>query len=182
MPKEVINIGVLAFQGGFSLHAACLKKLGLKTTLVRKKEDLNKLNGLIIPGGESTTIFSLLEKEKMIEPLLKFSETKPLFGTCAGLILMSRLGILPITIKRNAYGRQSASFTMPITFQKNPFEAIFIRAPRIDKLLSKEIKVLAKNEKEPILIQHKQHLGATFHPELTHDLAIHKYFIDQLLT
>lgn len=183
MPKEEtkITIGILAMQGGFALHEDHLKKLKVGTVLVRKKEDLASLDGLIIPGGESTTIFSLLEKEKMTDPLMKFAEKKPIFGTCAGLILMARLGILPLSIKRNAYGRQSASFTTTITFEKKSIEAVFIRAPRINKLLSKELKVLAKFEKEPILIQYKHHMGATFHPELTDDLTLHRHFLKCLI-
>lgn len=174
-----ITIGVLALQGGFSLHLAHLKKIGVHAIEVRKKEDLLICNGLILPGGESTTIQRHLNEAHMREALLAFKN--PLFGTCAGLIIMAKEGFIPITLTRNAYGRQSASFSTNLNvefeFKTQTIEGRFIRAPRIAKIDDPEVKVLSQFRGEPVLIQYRDHLGCCFHPELTQDLSIHAYFV-----
>lgn len=180
MHNAEIKIGVLAFQGGFSSHIHCLDRLGIPSIGVKTTHDLENCSGLIIPGGESTTINIHLNQKNFKDALLKFSEKKPLFGTCAGLIIMAQLNILPLKILRNAYGRQSSSFCTSLNVKFPSFakecEAIFIRAPQI--LEVKETSILASFEKQAVFVQHKNHLGTTFHPELTSDLTIHSYFGD----
>lgn len=186
-------VGILAMQGDFAKHAASLKALGVPTQLVRTPEELLRCSGLIIPGGESTAIFRQLEFSKLIEPISHFAKTKPIFGTCAGLILMSReiapekfirpFGLIDLTVERNAFGRQSESFSAEceITLPKSaPFmaPAFFIRAPRIRKW-GENVAVLATFEKEPILVEQGLHLAATFHPELSSDTRIHRYFVSR---
>lgn len=172
-----LTIGVLSLQGGFSLHLHHLKKLGCKTIVVKKKEDFSHCDGLILPGGESTTMLKHLSLSGMHEALLRFE--KPMFGTCAGLILMAKEGFLPISLERNAYGRQSASFStkLNVSFpQENVvLEGRFIRAPRIT-YVNESVKVLAQTS-EPVMVQYGFHLGCTFHPELTDNPCIHQYFI-----
>lgn len=185
-----LTIGVLALQGAFSKHIAMLKTLGVATKEVRYPKDLEECDGLIIPGGESTTMNRQMEFIDFRKALYAFSTTKPIFGTCAGLILMSReviansitpMGILDVVIERNAFGRQADSFRTDIelclasTRLKN-FSAFFIRAPRI-RQCGLAVQILAHYDNEPILIQQGFHLGATFHPELSDDPAIHKYFL-----
>jgi pyridoxal 5'-phosphate synthase pdxT subunit len=187
-----MRIGVLALQGDFAKHIAVLQRLGVDTQEVRKPEDLAVCDGLIIPGGESTSMIRQLDFIGLREPLLAFAKEKPLFGTCAGLILMAKqvenssmatLGLLDIAVARNAYGRQVESFQsevpLEIKNEKAFFPAIFIRAPRIIEVAD-NVEVFAKLGEEPILIRQGHYLGATFHPELTTDLQIHKYFIDMI--
>lgn len=184
-------IGVLALQGAFAKHREMIERLGAQALLVRTPDDLRRCDGLILPGGESTTIFRQMNFIELIPPLLKFAETKPLFGTCAGLILMSTdlingsktqpLGILDVTVERNSYGRQIDSFqtNLEVAFSKTHRVAVpgfFIRAPKIRRCGS-DVKVLAVYESEPVLVQQGFHLGATFHPELTTDTGIHDYFL-----
>lgn len=183
-----MNIGVLALQGAFYRHVEALEKLGVKAIDVRKPLDLEKCEGLIIPGGESTTIIRQLEFIKMGDALRQFAQAKPLFGTCAGLILMSRavvsdpmtpFGWLDITVERNAFGRQVESFRVDLQVDLSPpkkIPAIFIRAPRI-RSVGSNVKVLAQFEGEPVLVQEGCHLGASFHPELTLDPSLHEYFL-----
>ncbi|MBA3721309.1 MAG: pyridoxal 5'-phosphate synthase glutaminase subunit PdxT [Parachlamydiaceae bacterium] len=185
-------IGVLALQGDFSKHIQILQSIGVVTKEVRKPEDLDNCDGLIIPGGESTVILHQLNFIGMVEKLQKFAETKPLFGTCAGLILMSSqvqdsplktLKLLNITVERNAFGRQIASFRAFIQMElkekghQTLYPAFFIRAPRI-RANGPEVQVLGTYQNEPILVRQGHHLGASFHPELTGDPAIHQYFLD----
>lgn len=183
-------IGVLALQGAFAKHQAMIEKLGGQVLLVRTPADLQKCDGLIIPGGESTTIYRQMNFINLVEPLVEFAEKKPVFGTCAGLILMSKdlingsltepLGLLDITVERNSYGRQIDSFQVPLDVSlaktNRPVAAFFIRAPRIRRCGS-DVKVLASYESEPVLVQQGFHLGATFHPELTSDTFIHEHFL-----
>ncbi|MBL8151011.1 MAG: pyridoxal 5'-phosphate synthase glutaminase subunit PdxT [Blastocatellia bacterium] len=181
-------IGVMALQGGFAKHCETLSKLGTNWCEVRAKEDLKKIDGLIIPGGESTTMLKLLKDEGMFEPLKEFTSSHPTFGTCAGLILMAKrvenpsqdsLGLLDITAGRNAYGRQVDSFNQLVNipiFNTEPFELIFIRAPQILETGS-NVTVLARCQDKPVLIQQGFWLGATFHPELTNDTRIHQLFL-----
>lgn len=182
------TIGVLALQGGFAKHIQMLQRLGVKTVEVRAPQDLASCEGMIIPGGESTVMMKQLQFSKLLEPLQSFAKEKPLFGTCAGLILMSSeilsdpmqpLQLLDIHVERNAFGRQVESFQTNIALNlpsgKSSAEAIFIRAPRIKKV-GASVKVLAKFEGEPVLVLDGHHLGATFHPELTLDPTVHMFF------
>ncbi len=188
-----MRIGVLALQGDFSKHAEVLRSLGIEVQEVRKPQDLKECEGLIIPGGESTVILRQLQFIEMREPLLQFAHQKPVFGTCAGLILMSKhiqasslqpLQLLDITVERNAFGRQIQSFQASILLELNQecpklFSAFFIRAPRI-RTHSQDVQVLASFEDEPVLVRQGWHLGACFHPELTSDPVIHQYFIEMI--
>jgi len=186
-----LTIGVLALQGAFAKHVEMLRKLDVDVIEVRKPADLERCDGLIIPGGESTTIMRQIRYIDLADKLAAFSEKKPIFGTCAGLILMSKkilsdqmipFGIMDVEVERNAFGRQVESFSHAVKVildhpkQSIDFRAVFIRAPRI-KECGDDVKVLASFEGEPVLIQQGKHLGSTFHPELTDDAAIHKYFL-----
>ena len=183
-------IGVLALQGGFAKHMAMLQSIGASPREIRKPEELDECDALIIPGGESTTILRQLNFIGLKDKIKEFSKMKPIFGTCAGLILMSKeivghemdsLGLLDISVERNAFGRQLDSFeseilvTLPSSKEQR-LPAVFIRAPIIRKS-SQNVKILAQFDKEPILIQEGHHLGATFHPELTSNPTIHLYFL-----
>ncbi len=180
-------IGVLALQGGFAQHIAMLGSIGVKAIEVRKPVDLDLCQGLIIPGGESTVIMKQLHFIKLMEPILEFAKTKPIFGTCAGLILMSNkilespmqpMGLLDIEVERNAYGRQIESFTVDIDSTEKlivGLRAVFIRAPRI-KHVGPNVSVLASHNGEAVVVKQGHHLGATFHPELTLDSSLHRYF------
>lgn len=188
-----MRIGVLALQGDFSKHAHVVRSLGVEVQEVRKPQDLEGCQGLIIPGGESTVMLRQLDFIQMRETLLAFAQRKPVFGTCAGLILMSRhvqafplhpLQLLDVEIERNAFGRQIESFEAFISLELTPghskiFPAFFIRAPRMRKW-GKEIQILAQLENEPVLVRQGFHLGASFHPELTADPQIHQYFIQMI--
>lgn len=183
-------VGVLALQGAFAKHAEMLHKLGVKVVEVRKPADLALCDALIIPGGESTTIFKHIRFIELSDAFRDFADSKPVFGTCAGLILMSKeiigdtmtpFHLLDVSVERNAFGRQAESFYTDIDLtlkpgQHTPFQAVFIRAPRIRRV-GEQVKVLAEFQGEPVLIQQGQHLGATFHPELTGDQAVHAYFL-----
>ena len=176
------KIGVLALQGAFAKHEEMLAKLGIPSLQVRYQHQLSLCSGLIIPGGESTTMTGQIKERELLKPLKEFAKTYPIFGTCAGLILMAREGILSvldISVRRNAYGRQKDSFTTPLalSFAEKPIEALFIRAPRISAIHSPDVRVLAQIADEPVLIQQGKHLAAAFHPELTNDSSVHRYFV-----
>ncbi|MGQ9845465.1 MAG: pyridoxal 5'-phosphate synthase glutaminase subunit PdxT [Caldisericia bacterium] len=184
-------VGVLSLQGAFIEHIDKLNKIsGVKGVEVKRKEDFDKIDGLIIPGGESTTIGKLLERYNLLDYLKTLIlEGLPVFGTCAGLILLSKkiennpyqptLGILDVTIKRNAFGAQINSMEIDLKIKEFdiPYRAIFIRAPVV-KEVGNSIEILAEVEEGPVFIRHGKILGASFHPELTDDLRIHKMFID----
>jgi 5'-phosphate synthase pdxT subunit len=188
------TIGVLALQGDFDAHRRRLEELGAKVVLVKKPGQLDEIDGLIIPGGESSTLLKLLG-EAGFEKLKRFVQTKPSFGTCAGAILLAAevenppqpsLGALDITIRRNAYGRQLQSSIREGQFQNRPTEMVFIRAPKIDRV-GKDVQVLATegnqtdgNHEEPVLVRHGNTLAATFHPELSDDRSIHRYFLEMI--
>jgi pyridoxal 5'-phosphate synthase pdxT subunit len=180
--EESKKVGVLALQGGFKLHIAALQKLNVEAVEVRNEKDLLSCRALILPGGESTTNNCLLTEQKLKKPLIEFAKQKPLFGTCAGLILMAKEKLLPITILRNAYGRQSSSFKTSISaaFSSQQIEAVFIRAPRIESIDSNEVEVLARYNGEAVLVRYKNYLGSSFHPELTDDLSVHRYFLGMI--
>ena len=186
-----LKIGVLALQGAFAKHADVLSRLGVDFRFVKKPDDLNDLDALIIPGGESTTMLRQIGFIQLLPALKDFSQHRPLFGTCAGLILMSReivahpempsLQLLNVAVERNAFGRQIESFGTDIEVnlpseKSFVFPAVFIRAPQIVQNGS-EVSVLAAYKGKPVLVQQGLHLGASFHPELTEDLRIHRYFL-----
>ncbi|MCK4716238.1 MAG: pyridoxal 5'-phosphate synthase glutaminase subunit PdxT [Candidatus Marinimicrobia bacterium] len=189
MSLKTITIGVLGLQGSFARHIAMLDKLGVQTIQIRYPSEIDDCDGLILPGGESTTISKILDEMKLRERIQKYN--RPMFGTCAGAILLSNnsddplvqtLNRVPINTQRNAYGRQVESFiaSVDLSFDKKPFNAVFIRAP---KLLQpgKEVTVLGTINGEIVFVQYENILLSTFHPELTDDPRIHSYFIKQLL-
>ena len=185
-------IGVLALQGGFHKHVEALSRSGSRTKEVRTASDLKGLDGLLIPGGESTAIAKLLVNFGIIDPLLRrINSGMPVFGTCAGMILLSteisgydqfHLGCLDISVERNAYGRQLESFeseTLISSLGQEPFRTIFIRAPKITRL-GKNVEVLGTYKGSEIFVRQDSILAASFHPELTDDLRVHEYFISML--
>lgn len=182
-------IGILALQGAFAKHQETLTSINVASQLVRKPEELEGCDGLIIPGGESSTMSNQIDFIEMRQALLSFAQSKPVFGTCAGLILMASsieqggvepFGLLDISVCRNGYGRQYESFAQEVAVQLSgkaqPFHAVFIRAPRI-RSCGPRVQVLASLNGEPILVRQGPHLAAAFHPELTKDPLIHRYFI-----
>ena len=182
------RIGVLAIQGDYAAHAEALAESGAEPVAVRKPEQLADLDGLILPGGESTTVLRFLEKQSFFETLQAFCETKPVFGTCAGAILLSRevrnpaqrsLGILDAVVERNAYGRQidSTILTAETELPGGPLEMVFIRAPRIVET-GATVEVLALREGNPVLVRQGSVMAATFHPELSHDRRVHRLFVE----
>ncbi|NGX60597.1 MAG: Pyridoxal 5'-phosphate synthase subunit PdxT [Chlamydiae bacterium] len=174
------RIGVLALQGGYGKHLEALERCKAPAFPLYHPHELDSCVGLILPGGESTTIWQQLEDFDFLNPLKTFAEQKPLFGTCAGMILMSRLHLLSITVERNGYGRQKVSFSTPLTLEFSPsktIEALFIRAPKITSIDSPDVKILARNEEEVVCIQQGIHLACSFHPELTTETTLHEYFI-----
>jgi 5'-phosphate synthase pdxT subunit len=186
-----MKVGVLALQGAFNKHIQALIQLGVEPVEVKTPKDLYIVQGLIIPGGESTVMSNLLKINNLNRSIIEFAKEKPLFGTCAGLILMAKnafsekvisLDLLDIEVHRNAYGRQSESFlkSINVSFLKDSFEALFIRAPKITNILSSKVEVLAYLNKTPIFVRQGKHMGACFHPELTNNLSIHRYFLDSL--
>lgn len=184
------TIGVLALQGAFSKHITMLAKLDVHAKQVRTAKQLEDCDGLIIPGGESTVMARHIDNHGLRIPLKKFVQEKPVFGTCAGMILLAKdvlcgtvksLGALDIAVERNAFGRQVESFSMPIQVKCRPrsqsFRSIFIRAPRIRRW-GAEVTILAEFNGEPVLVQQNKCLAAAFHPELANDPLIHKHFLD----
>jgi 5'-phosphate synthase pdxT subunit len=187
---HIPRIGVLAIQGDFAAHARVLERLGADCCEVRKPEQLNDVSGLIMPGGESTTMLKFLLDEGLMEPLKNFvHQGGAVFGTCAGAILLARevsnpvqssLGLVDISIQRNAYGRQVDSFidtTLSPALGPPPLEMVFIRAPVITRT-GAGVEVLAEHEGHPVLIRQGRHLVATFHPELTSDTRVHQLFLN----
>jgi 5'-phosphate synthase pdxT subunit len=183
-----VKIGILAIQGDFQAHAAMFRQLGTDTVEVRTVVDLNGCDGLVLPGGESTTQLQFLREEGLYDAICKFSaEGRAIFGTCAGAILLAShvknpaqdsLKLLDMTVLRNGYGRQLASdvFWGPTSLKKDPLEMVFIRGPIIEKV-GPGITVLAKFKGQPTLVQNGHVLAATFHPELTSDTAVHCHFL-----
>lgn len=190
----MVRVGVLALQGAFIEHFDFLKRFDfVEPYLVKKKEDLDNVDGLIIPGGESTTIGKLLERYDMKDYLKeKIKSGFPVFGTCAGLILLSKkieqnyeqplLEVLDIVIKRNAFGSQKESMEIDLEVKglDKPFRAVFIRAPVVSKV-GNGVEVLSSVDEGPVLVKEGNILGSSFHPELTDDIRIHKMFIDIIL-
>jgi 5'-phosphate synthase pdxT subunit len=191
-----MKVGVLSLQGDFEAHGAALERAGATPVYVRQREQLDEIEGLIIPGGESTTMLKLMEYEDLMAPIAEFGRRKPMFGTCAGAILMATqvsnpeqpaLGVMDLTVERNAYGRQIDSRVVRIEPEAEfsdrtaagELEAVFIRAPIIRQLGSKA-RVLARYNGDPVLVEQGKHLAATFHPELTRDSRVHRYFLEKL--
>ena len=185
-------IGVLALQGDYEKHALMLERLSAETLHVREPADLERVDALVIPGGESTTIGKLMTAYGLLEPIRsRILAGMPVFGTCAGLILLAaqtsekhqnRLGILDISVERNAYGRQVDSFEAEIEVPilgDTPVRGIFIRAPIVTEIRD-NVRILARFENKPVLLQKDRILVASFHPELTEDTRIHSYFLDLL--
>ena len=186
--RTSLRIGVLALQGAYEAHAQTLRALGATPVLIRLPEELVDLDGLIIPGGESSTFLRHLERDGFFDVLNSFVRQTPTFGTCAGAILLATnvhnptqhsLAAMDITVERNAYGRQldSAILTEPTTLPGGPLEMVFIRAPRISAA-GPSVEVLASRDNSPVLVRQGHLLAATFHPELSADPRVHQLFLD----
>jgi 5'-phosphate synthase pdxT subunit len=175
------RVGVLAVQGNFREHAAMLRRLGADVVEVRKPEQLEGLDGLVVPGGESTTFMRLMRLYGLDEALRTFAG--PVFGTCAGMIVLDRrhLDLIDLEVDRNAYGRQVASFEADLRLegQDAPLRGVFIRAPRV-RDHGPDVEVLAEHDGEPVLLRQGRLLVASFHPELTEDTRVHELFLDQV--
>jgi 5'-phosphate synthase pdxT subunit len=180
-------IGVLALQGDFDAHRRRLEELGATVILIKNPEQFDQIDGLIIPGGESSTLLKLLG-EAGFEKLKQFVQAKPAFGTCAGAILLATkvenppqasLGALDMTVRRNAYGRQLESSIRQGNFQNHPTEMVFIRAPRVEQI-GKGVEVIATEGNDPVLVRQGKTLAATFHPELSDDPSVHEYFLNMV--
>ena len=184
-----MRIGVLAIQGDFAAHARMLARSRVEAVEVRRAEQLAEIDGLIIPGGESTTMLKVILEERMIDPIKDFARAgKAVFGTCAGAIMLASevhnpqqqsLGLMDIAVERNSYGRQIDSFIRHVdtSLGDGPMEAVFIRAPRITRV-SATVETLSTINGEPILVKQDNLLAATFHPELTNDNRVHSLFIE----
>jgi 5'-phosphate synthase pdxT subunit len=185
-----MRIGVLAIQGDYEAHKARLEQLGATVTLVRKPEQLDSIDAIVIPGGESSTVLNFLADRGFLQKLREFVSTKPTFGTCAGAILLAKevenpsqqsLGALDIRIRRNAYGRQIDSSIRQATTQipGGPLEMVFIRAPKIVEA-GNGVEVLAREGGDPVLVRQGKIMAATFHPELSPDTRVHREFLKLL--
>jgi pyridoxal 5'-phosphate synthase pdxT subunit len=176
---ESPRIGILAVQGNFREHAAVLRRLGADPVEVRRPEQLEELEGLVIPGGESTAIMRLVRLYGLEDAIRGFA--RPVLGTCAGMILLDRehLGLLDVEVARNAYGRQVASFEadLELAGDERPLRGVFIRAPRVVET-GPEVEVLAELDGEPVLLRQGRLLVASFHPELTDDTRVHERFLE----
>ena len=175
-------VGVLALQGDFEAHAKALTELGAKVREVRTRHDLDDLDGLVIPGGESTTIGLGVEREGLAQPLTDFVQSgRPVLGTCAGMIMLDRdhLGLLDISVRRNAFGRQLASFEADLDFEGEPLHAIFIRAPWVEQA-GGDVEVLAEVDGHPVAVRQGNILAVAFHPELTDERRLHRWLLDRV--
>jgi 5'-phosphate synthase pdxT subunit len=186
--EDLPVIGVLALQGAYAAHARALTEAGAEPRLVKRPAELAGLDGLVIPGGESTTFLKHLERDGFFEVLKDFVREKPTFGTCAGAILLAigvehphqeSLKAMDITVERNAYGRQidSKILTVPTSLEGGDLEMVFIRAPRISRV-GAGVEVLAEREGAPVLVRQGDLLAATFHPELSEDRRVHRLFVE----
>jgi pyridoxal 5'-phosphate synthase pdxT subunit len=182
------RVGVLALQGDFEAHRNALERAGARAVEVRSGSELAGVDGLIIPGGESSTMLKLIDMEELFEPLKEFGRRKPIFGTCAGAILLATevlnpsqasLGLMDLTVERNAYGRQIDSRIANIEVAGSPAEAVFIRAPIIRRV-GPQARILAEYQGDPVMVEQGKHLVATFHPELSSSGRIHREFVARL--
>jgi 5'-phosphate synthase pdxT subunit len=190
------KVGILSLQGDFEAHGRTLTALGAEPVFVRSAAELDEVDGLVVPGGESTTMLKLLRAEKLLDPLAEFGRRRPVFGTCAGAILLAAgvshpdqesLGLLDIDVERNAYGRQIDSRVARLSPEAEfaartypgEMEAVFIRAPVIRRV-GPRARVLARYQGDPVLVEQGPHLVATFHPELTSDSRVHELFLSKL--
>jgi pyridoxal 5'-phosphate synthase pdxT subunit len=177
---SAVSIGVLALQGGFEAHAKALEELGATARIVRVPADLEGLDGLVIPGGESTTMTLGIEREQLAEPLRDFVRSgRPTLGTCAGLIMLDRdhLDLLDVRARRNAFGRQVSSFEADLDFEGEPLHAVFIRAPWVDEV-GGDVEVLAEVEGHPVAVRQGNVLAVAFHPELTDERRLHRWLLE----
>jgi 5'-phosphate synthase pdxT subunit len=182
-----MTIGVLAIQGDYEAHKSRLEQLGAKVVLVRKPEQLDAIDAIVIPGGESSTFLNFLAERGFLEKLREFVRTKPAFGTCAGAILLAKevenppqisLGVMDIRVRRNAYGRQVNSSIRQVATKlgEQPLEMVFIRAPKIVDA-GKDVEVLATEGGDPVLVRQGKLMAATFPPELSADTRVHQEFL-----
>lgn len=193
---RALRIGVLAIQGDYAAHVSALRRAAADTgapltlVLVRKPSELDSIDGLVIPGGESTTFLKFLERDGFLGALQSFVNSRPTFGTCAGSILLANevlhpaqpsLGVLDATVERNAYGRQNDSAILHAEsgLGGHPLEMVFIRAPRFTRV-GADVRVLARRDGFPALVEQGHLLAATFHPELSQDTRVHRYFLDMV--
>ncbi|MBF0581921.1 pyridoxal 5'-phosphate synthase glutaminase subunit PdxT [Corynebacterium sp. ED61] len=188
-----LTIGILSVQGGVAEHVRMVEKLGHEAVLVRRTEHLENIDGLILPGGESTTMSRLLRLGGMIEPLREAIQAGlPAFGTCAGMIMLATrvldtrpdaesLGVIDVAVRRNAFGRQRDSFEGELDFTgiENPVDSVFIRAPQIEKV-GDDVQVLATVNERVVAARQNHVLVTSFHPELTEDLQVHQYFVEMI--
>jgi pyridoxal 5'-phosphate synthase pdxT subunit len=181
-----MRIGVLAVQGDYDAHRHVLEGLGANPFYVRKPEELDRADGLVIPGGESSTFLNFLQRDGFFDKLKGFVRAKPTFGTCAGAILLANevvapeqscLGALDVKVRRNAYGRQMDSSIRQGMFKDSLLEMVFIRAPKIERI-GQDVEVLAREGDDPVLVRGKNVMVATFHPELTEDTRVHEAFLE----
>ena len=181
------RIGILALQGAYQAHAERIFSIGAEAVLIRRPQDVQNLDGLILPGGESTTFLRHLESDGFLEVLNEAVKQTPTFGTCAGAILLATtvmnptqesLAAMDFTVERNAYGRQNDSVILEAAtaLPGGPLEMVFIRAPRIASV-GAEVEVLARRDDDPVLVRQSHLLAATFHPELSSDARVHEYFL-----
>jgi pyridoxal 5'-phosphate synthase pdxT subunit len=182
-----VTIGVLAIQGDYDAHRERLEQLGAAVVMVRRPEQLQGLDGIVIPGGESSTMLKFLERDGFLERLREFVRVKPTFGTCAGAILLAKevdnppqasLGAMDIKVRRNAYGRQLESSIKEVdsSLPGGPLEMVFIRAPRIEAT-GPDVEVIARSGDDPVLVRQGKMMAATFHPELSPDSRVHAEFL-----
>jgi 5'-phosphate synthase pdxT subunit len=186
-----MKVGVLALQGDFREHIAAAQSCGHEAIEIRRSSELESVDALILPGGESTTIIKLAEHFELFAPVQKkIREGMPVYGSCAGMILLAdrivdgiagqkSFGGLDITVRRNAFGRQIDSFESELTFNEKSFHAVFIRAPWVEDV-GADVKVLSTAAGHPVAVRQGNLLATSFHPELTADLAVHSYFFDEI--
>ncbi len=182
------KVGVLALQGDFEAHQRSLQRAGAEAVQVRTPAELSQVQGLVIPGGESTTMLRLLHAANLMQPLKEFGAVKPIYGSCAGAILLAAdvinpeqesLHLMDFDIQRNGYGRQLDSRVVQIPTDSGDLEAVFIRAPIIRRV-GKDVKVLARYNGDPVLVEQGMHMVSTFHPELTLDTRVHQIFLNKV--
>jgi 5'-phosphate synthase pdxT subunit len=183
------TVGVLALQGDFEAHRKAIERAGARALEVRTPDDMAKCDGLIIPGGESTTMLKLMEAEQLTEPIRAFAQAKPIYGTCAGAILLARevsgpaqasLNLMDIAVERNGYGRQIDSRVAKVRSENGrEMEAVFIRAPIIRRV-GEGARVLARYNGDPVWVEQGRHMVTTFHPELSADSGVHQRFLEKL--